>query len=289
MKDFAGKNAVITGGASGIGFAIGRRLAAEGMNVVLADVEEPALRSAVDELESEGANAVGVVTDVSSFESVQALEAETVRTFGPVHVLCNNAGVGSLEDVPVWQLPLADWRWVFAVNVFGVIHGVKAFLPGMIAHGEEGHVVNTSSGNGGLILIPGTPIYSTSKSAVSAFTEVLYYQLQQQQSKLHVSILYPGPHMVSSNIFSASRNRPDEFKRGVPQLAPPMTLELMRNLAKQAGRELQTTSPDEVAEHFFDGIQRDAFYILPETEEGDARFKARVDRVLQRTNPVSPI
>ena len=164
-----------------------------------------------------------------------------------------------------------------------------AFLPGMLAHAEEGHVVNTSSGNGGLILIPGTPIYSTSKSAVSAFTEVLHYQLLQQQSKLHVSVLYPGPHIVSSNIFSASRNRPEEFEREVPQVAPPMTLELLRNFARQAGAEMQTTSPDEVAEHFFDGIRRDAFYILPETEDGDARFKARVERVLHRRNPEPPI
>jgi hypothetical protein len=118
---------------------------------------------------------------------------------------------------------------------------------------------------------------------------VLYYQLQQQQSKLHASVLYPGPHLVSSNIFSASRNRPQEFERGAPQVAPPMTLELMRNLARQAGRELETTSPEEVAEHFFDGIRKDAFYILPESEEGDARFRARVERVLARENPLPPI
>ncbi len=285
MREFSGKTAVVTGGASGIGLAIARRLSREGMRLVLADVEEQALQAAVDDLKSAGADVIGVPTDVTRFESLQALEREAVAAFGPVHVLCNNAGVGAQEDVPLWELPLSDWRWAFAVNVWGVIHGVKAFLPGMLAHGEEGHVVNTSSGNGGLVLIAGTPIYSTSKSAVSTLTEALHLQLTQQGARIRASVLYPGPHLVTSNIFTASRNRPPEFEREVAQAAPPITLETIRNLAKQAGMKFQTTTPEEVAETCFDGLKRDAYYMLSASEEGDARFRERMENVLQRRNP----
>jgi NAD(P)-dependent dehydrogenase (short-subunit alcohol dehydrogenase family) len=285
VKEFAGRSAVVTGGASGIGLAIARRLAREGMRLVLADVEEQALAAAVDDLKSAGATALGVPTDVTRFESVQALEREAAAAFGPVHVLVNNAGVGAQEDVPLWELPLSDWRWTFAVNIWGVIHGVKAFLPGMLAHGEQGHVVNTSSGNGGLVLIAGTPIYSTSKSAVSTLTETLHLQLTQQGAKIRASVLYPGPHLVTSNIFTARRNRPAEFEREVEQAAPPITLETIQSLAKQAGIDLQTTTPEEVAETFFEGLQRDAYYMLAESKEGDARLRERTENVLKRRNP----
>jgi NAD(P)-dependent dehydrogenase (short-subunit alcohol dehydrogenase family) len=279
----------VTGGASGIGRAIGARLARAGMKVVLSDVEEPALRASVDELKSAGGEVSGLACDVTRFESVQELERRAVELHGRVHVLCNNAGVGAQEDVPLWELPLSDWRWTFAVNVWGVIHGVKAFLPGMLAHGEAGHVVNTSSGNGGLILVPGTPIYSASKAAVSALSETLHLQLVQRQAKIRASVLYPGPHIVASNIFDARRNRPREFAREVPQAAPPITLDVLRNMAKLGGVELQTTTPEEVAEHLFAGLCQDAFYILPLGPEGEARLRERQEGVLARRNPVPPL
>lgn len=288
MQDFAGKVAVVTGGASGIGLALAERFAREGMKLVVADVEAPALEKAVAGLRAAGAEAEGVVTDVTSFESVQALQERAVERFGRVHVLCNNAGVGAHEDLPVWELPLSDWRWCLEVNLWGVIHGVKAFLPGMLAHGEEGHVVNTSSGNGGLMLLPSTPIYSTTKSAVSTLSEVLHLQLVQQRARIRASVLYPGPHLVTSNIFTAARNRPERHAREVPQVAPPVTLETLQGLAVQAGFELHTTTPAEVAEHTLEGLRKDAFFILPPSEDGDARFRERVENVLQRRNPVPP-
>jgi NAD(P)-dependent dehydrogenase (short-subunit alcohol dehydrogenase family) len=289
MKDFAGKVAVVTGGASGVGRALGARLARAGMKVVLADVEAPALeRSAAALARESGADVSGVVCDVTRYESVAALERAVVARHGRVHVLCNNAGVGAHEDVPIWELPLNDWRWTFAVNVWGVIHGVKAFLPGMLAHGEEGHVVNTSSGNGGLVLVPSTPIYSASKAAVSSLTETLHLQLVQRRAKIRAHVLYPGPHIVTSNIFDARRNRPAEFAREVPQQAPPVTLDTLRSLAKLGGVELQTTTPEEVAEHAFQGLLDDAYYILPATPESEARLRERFENVLQRRNPVPP-
>jgi len=288
MKEFKGKTAVITGGASGIGRAIADRLAREGMHIVLGDVERDALDRAVGELVAGGAKAVGVVTDVSKFESVQHLERRAVETFGKVHVLCNNAGVGAHEDVPLWDLPLSDWRWTFDVNMWGVVHGVKAFVPGMLAHGEEGHVVNTSSGNGGMIVIPTTPIYATSKSAISTLTEALYYQLVQFGSKIHASVLYPGPHIVASNIFTAARNRPAEHARDEPQVTPPMTLDAILDMAAAAGLRMRTTRPAEVAEHLFDGLLDDRYFILPASEEGDRRFRERVEALLARRNPQPP-
>jgi NAD(P)-dependent dehydrogenase (short-subunit alcohol dehydrogenase family) len=288
VKDFRGRVAVVTGGASGIGRAVGARLARAGMKVVLSDVEEAALRATVDELKSAGGEVSGLPCDVTRFESVAQLAQRAVELHGRVHVLCNNAGVGAQEDVPLWELPLSDWGWTFAVNVWGVIHGIKAFLPGMLAHGEEGHVVNTSSGNGGLILVPGTPIYSASKAAVSALTETLHLQLVQRQAKIRASVLYPGPYIVSSNIFDARRNRPREFAREVPQAAPPITLDVLRNMAKLGGVELQTTAPEEVAEHLFAGLRADAYYILPMSPEGEARLRERQESVLARRSPVPP-
>jgi NAD(P)-dependent dehydrogenase (short-subunit alcohol dehydrogenase family) len=202
-----------------------------------------------------------------------------------VHVLVSNAGVGAHEDVPMWELPLSDWRWCMAVNVWGIVHGVKAFLPGMLAHGEEGHVVHTSSGNGGLILVPTTPIYSATKAAVSAITESLHLQLVMQGARIRAHVLYPGPHIVASNIFTAARNRPEEFRRETAQVAPPVTLESLGQIFEAMGRRFEATSPEEVAEHAMDGLREDRFYMLPWTEDGRARFRERIDGILDGRNP----
>jgi len=288
MRDFAGRVAVVTGGASGIGRAIAERLAREKMRLVLGDVEQSALDGTVSALRAGGAEAIGVVTDVTRFESVQALEQAAVAKFGRVHVLCNNAGVGAHEDVPMWDLPLSDWRWTLDVNVWGVIHGVKAFVPGMLAHGEEGHVVNTSSGNGGLIVIPTTPIYATSKAAVSTLTEALHYQLAGLGAKIRASVLYPGPHIVASSIFTASRNRLPRYERETPQVMPPMTLDAILQMAEAAGTRLRTTEPAEVAEHLVAGLREDRYFILPPSEDGDRRVRERTDAILARRTPEPP-
>jgi NAD(P)-dependent dehydrogenase (short-subunit alcohol dehydrogenase family) len=148
--------------------------------------------------------------------------------------------------------------------------------------------MNTSSGNGGLTLVAGTPIYSASKAAVSCITETLHLQLAQQEAKIRAHVLYPGPHIVTSNIFDARRNRPAEFTREVPQKAPPITLDTIRSLAKLGGVELQTTTPEEVAEHAFQGLLDDAYFILPSTPESEARLRERFDNVMQRRNPIPP-
>jgi NAD(P)-dependent dehydrogenase (short-subunit alcohol dehydrogenase family) len=288
MQDFKGKTAVITGGASGIGLAIALRLARERMNIVLADVEAGALESAVKTIAATGVEACGIVTDVSDFDSVTSLAERAREHFGNIHVLCNNAGVGAMEDLPVWELPLNDWRWTINVNLWGVIHGIKAFVGDMVAHGEPGHVINTSSGNGGLIVLPNTPIYATSKAAVSTVTEALHYQLVQSGSSIKASVLYPGPHIVASNIFTAARNRPTELERDTPPDGPPLTLETIKELAAGAGITLESTEPEEVAENFMEGLRNDAYFILPPSKDGDARVKARMQAILDRTDPEPP-
>ncbi|HEU4427976.1 MAG TPA: SDR family NAD(P)-dependent oxidoreductase [Myxococcota bacterium] len=285
MTELSGKLAVITGGASGIGRALGARFARAGARIALLDVEEKALAAAVAALREGGAEVSGVVCDVTKLESVQAAEREIVARHGHVHLLFNNAGVGAHEDVPIWELPLSDWRWVFAVNVFGVVHGIKAFVPGMLAHGEPGHVVNTSSGNGGLVVVPTTPSYSASKAAVSMISETLHLQLLMHRAKLQAHVLYPGPHIVASNIFDAKRNRPAEFARETAQVAPPVTLDMLKQFAASQGRAFEATTPEEVAEHAYQGIVRGDYYILPTTPESEARLRDRYDGVLARKNP----
>ena len=289
MQDFRNKTVVITGGASGVGLALAERFAERGAKLVLADIEAEALDAAVKRIEGLGAETIGVRTDVTDFASVEALEAAARERFGKVHVLFNNAGVGAQEDVPIWELPLSDWRWVLDVNVWGVIHGVRAFVPNMIAHGEAGHVVNTSSGNGGIVLMPTTPIYSATKATVSAMTETLHLQLLSAGVQIKASVLYPGPHIVASNIFTARRNRQDRYAREVDQVAPPVSLEQMQAFSRETtGGEMPTTTPEEVAGFALEALEKDAYYILPMTKGLEARYRERVEHLLNRTNPTLP-
>ena len=184
MQDLAGKVAVVTGGAGGIGQAMGRRFGQQGMKVVLADVLAEPLDEATRALADEGIEAVGVVTDVTDYSSVESLAKEALDRFGAVHVVCNNAGTGGVSEGYMWEHDLADWRWGIDVNVLGVIHGIKAFVPILLEQGE-GHVVNTCSGNGGFAPIargamggPATAVYPMTKAAVLCLTESLYTHLE---------------------------------------------------------------------------------------------------------------
>ena len=173
MKELRGRVAVVTGGASGIGLALAHRFGAEGMRVVVADVEAAALEKAAAGLAAAGVEAAAVRCAVRRPESVQALADATLARFGRVHVVCNNAGVGSGSQGPMWEHEVQDWAWCLGVNVMGVVHGIQAFVPILLRQGEEGHVVNTSSNNGGVAPLAGTPIYAATKSAVTAISECL--------------------------------------------------------------------------------------------------------------------
>jgi NAD(P)-dependent dehydrogenase (short-subunit alcohol dehydrogenase family) len=257
------------------------------MKVVLADVEKVALDETVAALRADGAEVTGVVTDVSRLDSVRALAQATLETYGAVHLVCNNAGVGTDETKSmIWDSPDNDWMWTFRVNVWGVLNGIKAFVPLMLERGEEGHVVNTSSGNGGLYPLPMTPIYSSSKAAVTCISEVLNYQLQMAGAKIKASVLFPGPNIVRTNIFSAARNRPSDLPYEKEPTSPPPSLEDIKGMIESAGMNFAVTEPRDVADFAFAGIRNDQFWILPPSEQTDAALRNRLEGILGRQNPI---
>ncbi len=285
-NSFEGKTAVITGGASGVGYCMCELFARQGMNVVMADIESSALAQASAQLREQGLNVIGLQGDVSKPESMAALEAASREAFGNIHVLCNNAGVGIKEaQRRMWTLTPNDWDWGFGVNVMGVVNGVRAFVPNMLAHGEPGHVVNTSSGNGGLTSMPTTPIYASTKAAVTSMTEVLHYQLLMEDSVLKAHVLFPGPHLVNTNILSSMRNRPEHLRDD----DEPVAYTTMADLAKASGiKNMVLTEPEEVAETCLRGITEGKFWILPASEVNDRKFKERSESILARANPELP-
>jgi NAD(P)-dependent dehydrogenase (short-subunit alcohol dehydrogenase family) len=285
MRDLAGRVAVVTGGAGGIGRALGARFAAEGMRVVLADVFPEPLDDAVTALTSAGHEAIGVVTDVSDFASVDRLRDEAYATFGAVHVLCNNAGVGAGAEGKIWDHTLNDWGWGLAVNLWGVIHGIKAFVPAMLAAGDEGHVVNTSSGNGGVAPLTSTAIYATTKAAVTTVTEVLYGQLREVGSRIGVSVLFPGPKVLRTGLLESSSKRPSRWANDVPRSTPYTTIASFEERLRAAGIEPDYTPVEEVAEATLAGIRDGRFWILPESERTDRMIRARSGSMLARSAP----
>ncbi|MDH3642240.1 MAG: SDR family NAD(P)-dependent oxidoreductase [Gammaproteobacteria bacterium] len=271
MKEFAGKTAVITGGASGIGFALAQRFADAQMNVVLADIEENALEKAVKHFEDRQQRVLGVVTNTMRRESIEELRDRAVAEFGNIHVLCNNAGVVSGGDrVPIWEISDADWDWVMGVNFNGVLYGMQAFLPHMIGHGEEGHVVSTASV---MALVPGGGTYGVSKHGVLVISEALHRDLKAAGSAIGASVLCPG--WVDTKIGEAERNRPaDMASASNPQGAGLGLGDVLK----------QGKSPAEVAEIVFQSIVEDRFYILPHAGWDDS-VRGRVEAILARGAP----
>jgi NAD(P)-dependent dehydrogenase (short-subunit alcohol dehydrogenase family) len=277
MKEFRDRVAVVTGGASGIGRAMAERFAAEGMKVVLADVEEEALRLAEAEFREKGIDVLGVRTDVSKSEDLEKLAQQTLDAFGGVHIVCNNAGVAGAWG-QAWANTLDDWNWIMGVNLWGVIHGVRTFLPIMLEQGEEGHVVNTASLAG---LMPGRGIYGVTKQAVVALSESLYNDLRVMEAKIGVSVLCPG--WVDTNIIDADRNRPAELARtadAIPDTQREQIDNVVRNLLKTG------LQPSAVADQVLEAIQEDKLYIITHPEM-DFIIKERFDNILTRKNPTA--
>ena len=285
MELRAGQVAVVTGAASGIGLAMARRFAAEGMSVVLGDVEPGALAEAADELMEGGAQILARTVDVSDPDEVRAFADAAYDTFGAVHVLCNNAGVGSGAEGRMWEHEPNDWKWAFSVNVWGVFHGIQAFVPRMIASGEPGHVVNTSSADGGIAPLPTASVYAVTKAAVVTMTESLYAHLRAEGAEVGASVLFPGPHMLRTGLWESHRNRPERFAKERPRRTPYRSLDQWEAAMKEAGQEIAFTPVEEVAELVVDGIRADRFWMLPESEHSDGQIRARSRSMLDRANP----
>ncbi len=271
MKNFAGKTAVITGGASGIGFALAERFARERMNVVLADIEATALEQAVQHLSERQYRVLGVVTNTMRKDSIESLLARTVAEFGNVHVLCNNAGVVSGGGrVPIWEISDADWDWVMGVNFDGVRFGLQTFVPHMLEHGEAGHIVNTASV---MALVPGGGTYGVSKHGVLVLSEALYRDLKDRGAAIGASVLCPG--WVNTRIAEAERNRPV----ALTSASNPAGAGLQMGDVLKQGK-----APADVAELVFRSIQAERFYILPHAGWDEA-IRGRVEAVLARGAP----
>jgi NAD(P)-dependent dehydrogenase (short-subunit alcohol dehydrogenase family) len=282
MQELSGKAAVVTGAASGIGFALAERFAAEGMRLVLADIEAPALESAHARLTAAGATALAVVTDVSVPEDVEALADKAYEAFGAVHVLCNNAGVAGEGAVPaagIWARTVEDWQWILGVNLWGVVHGVHSFVSRMVASGEEGYVVNTASLAG---VMPANNIYGVSKHAVVGLSEALFTQLKAARAPIGVSVLCPG--FVATNILDSARNRPARW--AAPTAARAAPNERSRQMISGG------LDPAQVAAAVLDGIRNERFYILamqPEwSDRVAARLHERADDIIAGRGPQPP-
>jgi len=249
IEELAGKAAVVTGGASGIGKGIAQALRAEGMNVVIADIEQGALDRAAQEI-----GAVGVVADVSSLASIQALAEEARRRFGTVHVLCNNAGVGS--GARLADMTARDWDWILGVNLRGVINGVEAFLPMLSANPDGGHIVNTASMSG-LRVRPNAGAYAVTKFGIVALTETLAMELEADGSRVGATVICPG--MVHTNIKSSTRNRPGDLAGGALADYDIETTEL--------GARMRWLDPLEVGRIAVGAIRRGDLYAITHPEQ----------------------
>ena len=276
MDDFRGKTAVVTGAASGIGYAIAERFASEGTRVVLADIEEEALTEAVTRITASGARAIGVPTDVADPASVTALAEGALSEFGGIHVACSNAGVftGGL----LWEQSLADYAWTMDVNVWGVIHGIRTFIPIMLEQDTECHLVNVAS-MAGLTAMPFAGIYHMTKHAVLALSESLYHELAVTSDLVKVSVLCP--EMVKTEIATCERNRPSRYTR------PGDVIETdEREMVMDSIRETVETGldPSVMADRVVDAIRSGTFYILSEDGWREAAHD-RMDQIREGRNP----
>lgn len=270
----AGGVAVVTGAASGIGRALANRCAREDMKVVLADSNTEDIVRVEDELRACGAKVLSVHADVSKRVDVEALAARTTETFGAITLLFNNAGVMSRSNTAVWESPLADWEWVLGVNLWGVIHGIRTFVPIMLKQGVPARIVNTASG-AGLTVASRLNIYTMTKHAVVSLSESLYAELKQREAKISVSVLCPG--WVRTRIGDADRPRqgPGVSDSSATSLLPPDLLDL-----REHGME-----PPSLADEVFRAFERDEFYIIVPREAILTRIKSRTDNILEGRNP----
>ena len=283
MQDFTGKVAVVTGGASGIGRSLVKELLAAGAKVVIGDVEQKALDRVLAEFSGSG-EVLGVVTDVSSSDSFNALADKVFDTYGVCHLLFNNAGVAA-PSANVWETTDNDWKWVHGVNVHGVVHGIQAFVPRMIASGEEGHVINTSSGDGGVSPLPYQSVYASSKAAVSCITECLEAQLKSEGTNLSASIFYPSGGLLDTGIWTTDRNRPKDLARE-KSYDPVPTIQDFKVAAEKAGWDLEFQDLDELARYCLQGIQEKRFVIMIRVEEAEVTLHERAARIGRSELPI---
>ena len=275
MQEFAGKVAVVTGGASGIGLAMARRFAAEGMKLAIADIEEDALAPAAEGLRADGAEVLAVPTDAGDAASMDALAERVFDHFGTAHVVCNNAGVGLRGRM--WELGVSDWEFVLRVNLWGIIHGVRVFTPRLVEQ-DEGHIVNTAS-MAGLVSVAGVGPYNVSKHGAVTLSETLSAELRDAGSKVGVSVLCPG--IVATNLRDSERNRPAALRD--------LDAAALRDRAERtpgfsAPGDMPAIAPELAAEHVLAAIREGRFYILTH-EDHEGAIARRMEAILNDGQP----
>ena len=277
MKELKGKVAAVTGAASGLGRSMALAFAGEGMDLALADVDEVNLSSVQDEILAKGVRAITLKVDVSNAQQLEIFRDQTLTRLGGVHVVCNNAGVSPLGAV--WENSPADWQWILGVNLWGVIHGVRAFTPHLIKQ-DEGHIVNTAS-VAGLISPPGSGAYNVTKHGVVALSESLYHDLRERNSKVGVSVLCPA--YVPTGIVDSERNRPKDLPISTKSEAT-LAREAMLRKAVTSGK----ISADQVAQAVLAAIRDERFYILTHPRIKGA-IQARMEDILHDRAPRDPL
>jgi NAD(P)-dependent dehydrogenase (short-subunit alcohol dehydrogenase family) len=289
VKDFVGKVAIVTGGGQGIGRALVERFCAEGMKAVVADVVPALVARTTAELRDQGHDVLGVTTDVTDLAAVEALRNATLAEYGAIHLLCNNAGIGSASEGQIWDHHVNDWRWSFDVNVMGVVNGIHAIVPTMLAQDVEGHVVNTTSSNGGFTPLINSAVYAATKSAVTTITECLWGQLREVEAKISASALYPStstPGMLNTGLWRPGANRPERYDRpGAPPKEGRDALTPFLDRMKASGMEVQFAPLEEVAELCFEGIRNDTFWISVPNEIQAGKIRARAASQIEQTDP----
>ena len=284
---FAGKTAIITGGASGVGRSLAMALGAAGSNIVIGDVDKNAMENITGELGAAGVAHRVDHCDVTDQDSLQGVLDGALETFGSVDLVFANAGIGAGEAGPLWGYSKKDWQWCFNVNGWGVVNSINVFMPYLVSRSERTHMVITGSGNGAYAVLPDVPIYTASKAAVNPITENLHSQVQAGGLPVIVSALFPGPHVVETGLFNSGRVRPEEFDKGVEGNETGInSVEDMKRMAEEYGINLQTTHPDEVAEMALERLSDGHFWLLTLTEENEAKVRRRADMIINKTTPV---
>ena len=285
LSDLSGRVAVVTGGANGIGRALVEALLAEGAKVVIADIEAPVLDTTVAELADRG-EVSGVRTDVSDPASFAALADAVYERHGACHLVFNNAGVTSGGGGKPWEQENNDFKWCFGVNVFGTANGCAAFVPRMIAAGEPGRIVNTSSGDGGFAPVPRASVYAASKAAVSCYTEALAHNLISEGTRLRASVFYPSGGLLDTGLYTADRNRPADLARvGAATGRRSMTFEQLKATIERSGREVKVADLGELGRFVMEGVKRGDYIIGRDLAQTADLLHRRADAIARAELP----
>ena len=287
MKDMHGKVAVVTGGANGVGRGLVEALLDEGARVVIADIEQRVLDATVTELSARG-EVWGIQTDIADETSVEALAEAVFQRYGTCNLLFNNAGVTSGGGGLPWEQEPNDWKWCFSVNVIGTAMVTLAFVPRMLATGEEGLIVNTSSADGGFAPVLNASVYAASKAAVSCFTESLAANFIQEGTNLRACVLYPSGGLLETGLWTAQRNRPDALQRLRPRPPAPMTtIADFKAAMEAAGTPVQTMDVNVLGRYAIDEIKQGKYIISYDLEKFGGLLHARADAIANAELPPS--